>query len=150
MWPSTSATRAAFALHAEAGAQFDAGFFHHIRDLVAQQSLVGVGRVKSGQLARIAQDGIALCDLYAVHVQHRHLAKGHRLAHLGKFGEAKAVVFKRNATNGQGQADRLSAAAVKVEIGEFELGHGVYLKLWRGGPAAEVLRILCGQRVWGS
>jgi hypothetical protein len=65
---------------------------------------------------------VALGDLHTVYVQHRHLAKGHGLANIGKLGEGEAVVFKCHAANGQCQANGLGAAAVKVEVGEFEFG----------------------------
>ena len=112
-----------FASHAERGAEFDVGFFHHIHHLVAQQGLVGIGGVQASELARVAVDGVALRNLHAVDVQRGHLAKRCGFAHSRKLGKAKALVFKRNAANGQGQARSLAAAAVDVEIGECELCH---------------------------
>ncbi len=124
----TSAIRAAFsvALHAKARTQFHASFFHHIGHLVAQQGLVGVRGVQARQLAHIAQNGVTLRHLYAIHVQNGYLAERHGLANLGKFVEGKAMVFKRNTANGQGQTDGFGTTAVKIEVREFELWHGVY------------------------
>jgi hypothetical protein len=64
--------------------------------------------------------------------------KGVDLRTSAKLGKGKTVVFKWDAAHVQGQAGRFGAAAVKVEIGEFELGHGVNLKLSRGQSARGV------------
>jgi predicted DNA-binding protein len=78
-----------------------------------------------------------LCNALHVGIERGHLAKRRRLAQLGKLGEGKTVVFKRNAANGQSQANRLGAATVPVEIRKFGLGHGF-------GPDGLVWRVLPG------
>jgi hypothetical protein len=114
--------------HPKARTHLDAGFLHNIHDLVAQQRLKCIGRVQTCQFARVSKDRVALRHLNAIHLQGGYLAKGGGFAYRGEFRECKAVVFKLNAANVEGQAHGFGAAAVKIEIREFELGHGGYLR----------------------
>jgi hypothetical protein len=95
-----------------------------VHRLVAVEGLQVVGGVEARRLADVAQDGVRLCDLLAVDIEHRQRVEPKGRLHLPKFGTLQSDILEVDAADMKGDPDRLAPASVEIEIGELESGHG--------------------------
>ncbi len=92
-------------------------------DLVAVHGLQVVLRVQARQLADVAADRVGLGHDDAVDLQHRQRAEAQRAAPLAELRERQALVLEVDAGRMKRDANRLAAATVEIEIGQFVMGH---------------------------